>query len=99
MPRTIAEWLAGAVLRWRLNSRVRKQRRVPQSIPHRSKEMNLTFLSGYKTYVIAAAMLVAGLGQLIGVDIPSFEGQSAGHLIMEALAIVFLRKGMKEANS
>jgi hypothetical protein len=57
--------------------------------------MNLTFLAGYRTYLIAAAMLLAGLSQLVGVDLPSFEGQSAGHLIMEALAIAFLRKGMK----
>ena len=99
MPKTLAEWLAGAVLRWRLNSRVRKPRRAPQSIPQRSKEVNLTFLSGYKTYIIAAAMLLTGLSQLVGVEIPSFDGQSAGHLIMEALAIVFLRKGMKGANS
>ena len=57
--------------------------------------MNLAFLAGYRTYIIAAAMIVAGLGQLIGVEIPSFDGQSAGHLLMEGLAIIFLRKGMK----
>lgn len=57
--------------------------------------MNLGFLTGYRTYLIAAAMLLAGLSQLLGIDLPSFEGQSAGHLIMEALAIVFLRRGMK----
>ena len=61
--------------------------------------MNLAFLDGYKTYVVAAAMLIAGLGQLLGADIPSFDGQSAGHLIMEGLAIIFLRKGMKTINS
>lgn len=57
--------------------------------------MNLSFLDGYKTYVIAAAMLVAALSQLLGVDLPNFEGQSAGHLMMEGLAIIFLRKGIK----
>ena len=57
--------------------------------------MNLSFLVGYRTYVIAVAMLLAGLAQLLGVDIPSFDGQSAGHLLMEGLAILFLRKGMK----
>ena len=55
----------------------------------------MTFLSGYKTYIVALAMAVAGLAQLLGVDLPSFEGQSAGHLMMEALAIVFLRQGIK----
>lgn len=56
----------------------------------------MTFLSGYKTYIVALAMAVAGLAQLMGVDLPSFEGQSAGHLMMEALAIVFLRQGIKK---
>jgi lysozyme family protein len=56
----------------------------------------MTFLSGYKTYIIALAMAVAGLAQLVGVDLPSFEGQSAGHLLMEAMAIVFLRQGIKK---
>jgi hypothetical protein len=95
MARTLADALAAALLRWRLNSRVRTRRRQP---PQRRPTMNLSFLDGYKTYVVAAAMLIAGLGQLLGVDIPSFDGQSAGHLIMEGLAIIFLRKGMKVTN-
>ncbi|SFZ85868.1 Predicted Peptidoglycan domain-containing protein [Devosia enhydra] len=57
----------------------------------------MTFLSGYKTYIVALAMAIAGLAQVMGVDLPSFEGQSAGHLMMEALAIVFLRQGIKTA--
>ena len=59
--------------------------------------MNLGFLDGYRTYVIAAAMLLAAVSQLLGVDLPSFEGKSAGHLLMEGLAIIFLRKGIKSA--
>lgn len=59
--------------------------------------MTLNVLDGYKTYLVAIAMLVAGLGQLLGVDLPTFDGQSAGHLLMEGLAILFLRKGMKTA--
>ncbi|MHB1101386.1 MAG: hypothetical protein ACYC0C_01120 [Devosia sp.] len=61
--------------------------------------MNLSFFDGYKTYVVAAAMLLAAISQLLGVDLPSFEGQSAGHLLMEGLAIVFLRKGIKTSAS
>jgi hypothetical protein len=94
MPRTLGDWLAGALLRWRLRSRVRRRTR---STP-RSNRMNLDFLDGYKTYIIAVAMLVAGIAQLTGVDLPSFEGQSAGHLIMEALAVIFLRRGIKAAS-
>ncbi len=57
--------------------------------------MTLGFLDGFKTYIVAAAMVLAALSQLVGVDLPSFEGQAAGQLLMEGLAILFLRKGMK----
>jgi hypothetical protein len=39
--------------------------------------------------------VLAAVGQLLGVDIPSFDGHAAGQLLMEGLAILFLRKGMK----
>jgi hypothetical protein len=61
----------------------------------RSFLMNLNLLDGFKTYIIAAAMVLAALAQLVGADIPSFDGQAAGQLLMEGLAILFLRKGMK----
>ena len=61
----------------------------------RSVLMTIGFLDGFKTYLVAAAMVLAALSQLVGVDLPSFDGQSAGHLLMEGLAILFLRKGMK----
>ncbi len=57
--------------------------------------MNFGLLDGFKTYIVAMAMVLAALGQLVGVDLPSFDGQSAGHLLMEGLAILFLRKGIK----
>jgi len=52
-------------------------------------------LAGYKTYIVAAFMLIAGLAQVLGIDLPTLDGGSAGHLIMEALAVIFLRKGLK----
>ncbi len=55
----------------------------------------MDILNGYKTYIVAAFMLLAGLAQLLGLDLPALEGNSAGHLIMEALAVLFLRKGLK----
>lgn len=55
----------------------------------------MAFLSGYKTYIVSAIMLLAGLAQLLGVDLPALDGASSGHLIMEALAVIFLRKGFK----
>jgi hypothetical protein len=54
-------------------------------------------LRGYRTYIVAAAILVPALAQMAGVDLPSLEGQSAGQLLLEGLAIVFLRKGLKSA--
>jgi lysozyme family protein len=54
----------------------------------------LNILSGYKTYIVGAAMLIAALAQLLGVNIPAFDSQSAGDLLMQGLAIVFLRRGI-----
>jgi hypothetical protein len=57
--------------------------------------MNIGFLDGYRTYIVAVAMLVPARSSTARVDLPSFEGQSAGHLLMEGLALLFLRKGIK----
>jgi lysozyme family protein len=65
---------------------------ISTSIQRRSL---MDILNGYRTYVVAALMLVAGLAQVLGIDMPALEGSSAGHLIMEALAVIFLRKGLK----
>ncbi|MBU1305510.1 MAG: hypothetical protein KKF33_08320 [Alphaproteobacteria bacterium] len=63
------------------------------SSPNRSSTMDI--LNGYKTYITAILMLLAGLAQAFGVDLPTLDGGSSGHLIMEALALIFLRKGLK----
>ena len=55
----------------------------------------MNFLSGYRTYIIAGAMLLTGLAGVVGIDIPSFTGQAPGNLVMEALAFFFLRQGLK----
>jgi lysozyme family protein len=55
----------------------------------------MEILNGYKTYIVALFMLLAGLAQVLGLDLPALDGNSAGHLIMEALAVLFLRKGLK----
>ena len=60
--------------------------------------MNLDFLSGYRTYLIAAAMILAAVTQLLGINLPSFDGDNAGTLLMEAFAIIFLRKGFPKLN-
>ena len=52
-------------------------------------------LNGYKTYIVAAIMLLAGIAQVLGVELPALDGGSAGQLVMEALPILFLRKGLK----
>lgn len=55
----------------------------------------MDILTGYKTYIVGVLMLVAGIAQMAGVDVPGFSGQTAGQLIFEGLAVVFLRKGLK----
>lgn len=66
---------------------------IPKTVQPRRETMDI--LSGYKTYIVALAMLLAGITQLAGIDVPSFDGQSAGQLIVQALAVIFLRKGIK----
>ena len=55
----------------------------------------MTFLAGYRSYIIAALMLLTGIAGMLGIDIPSFSGQAPGDLVMEALAFFFLRQGLK----
>jgi lysozyme family protein len=55
----------------------------------------MDFLTGYRTYIVAGVMLLAGVAQLLGIDLPALNTQSAGQMMMEALAIIFLRRGIK----
>lgn len=61
--------------------------------PKRSSPMDK--LAGYRTYIVSAFMLLAGLAQLAGIDLPALDGGSAGNMIFESLAVIFLRKGLK----
>lgn len=64
------------------------------SIETQKRNNPMNILAGYKTYIVAAGMLIAGLSQLLGVELPGFADQSAMQLIMEALAVIFLRRGI-----
>ena len=66
-------------------------------IPSKTDTWSTTmdFLNGYKTYIVAIFMLLAGLAQMLGLDLPPLDGASSGQMMMEALAILFLRKGLK----
>jgi peptidoglycan hydrolase-like protein with peptidoglycan-binding domain len=55
----------------------------------------MTFLSGYRTYIIAGLMLITGIAGVLGLDIPNLTGQAPGDLVMQALAFFFLRQGLK----
>ncbi len=63
--------------------------------PVTERKVPMQILPGYKTYIVAIAMLIAGIGQMLGVDLPGFDGQASAQLIFEAFAIMFLRKGFK----
>ncbi|MBF0680874.1 MAG: glycoside hydrolase family 108 protein [Devosia sp.] len=65
------------------------------ALPSQQRRTNMSILTGYRTYVVGAFMLIAGLAQVLGIDLPALDGGAAGHLIFEALAIIFLRKGLK----
>ncbi|WP_424981786.1 glycoside hydrolase family 108 protein [Maritalea sp. S77] len=75
-----------------------RARKIARSNLHSSKQIRnkMISLQGYKTYITAALMLLIGLAQLSGIEVPAFDGTNTGQLIMEAFAIIFLRKGLKE---
>ncbi|WP_158541505.1 glycoside hydrolase family 108 protein [Pelagibacterium lacus] len=56
---------------------------------------DMSFLDGRKTYFVAGLMLIVGLAQSFGIAIDAFGDYSGPQLIMEAFAIIFLRKGIK----
>ena len=83
--RSLSDWLRAAVAHKALDT-----------ILNQAKELKmLDFLTGYKTYIVGLFMIVAAIAQIAGVDLPSLEGQNAGQLLLEAFAIVFLRKAIK----
>ncbi|WP_417580465.1 glycoside hydrolase family 108 protein [Pelagibacterium sp.] len=57
------------------------------------EEMNV--FDGHKTYIIGALMLLVGIAQSVGFGIPMFGEYSGPQMIMEALAVIFLRRGLK----
>jgi hypothetical protein len=63
--------------------------------PQPKGQIEMNFLSGYKTYIVAAVMVLIGLTQVLGIDVPSFQDHSGGQLLIEGLAVLFLRKGIK----
>lgn len=68
---------------------------APATVSTSQGDKNMDILSGYKTYIVAAFMLLAGIAQMLGVDLPALDGGAAGNLMLEALAILFLRRGLK----
>ena len=55
----------------------------------------MTIFEGYKTYIVGALMLVVGIAQSFGIDIAMLGEYSGPQMVMEALAIIFLRRGLK----
>ncbi len=68
---------------------------LPRTSSPQTGNTQMDILTGYKTYIVAALMLLAGIAQMLGLDVPAMEGSSSGSLMLEALAILFLRRGLK----
>lgn len=73
-----------------------KQMAMKIAKPNKPKKdkQSMSILAGYKTYLVAISMLISGVLELSGVDLPALESGNALQLIMEALAVIFLRKGL-----
>lgn len=57
------------------------------------EDMNV--FGGYKTYIVGALMLMVGIAQSLGFTIEMFGDYSGPQMVMEALAVIFLRRGLK----
>lgn len=55
----------------------------------------MAILDGYKTYIVGALMLLVGIAQSLGIEVSAFGEYSGPQMIMEALAVIFLRRGLK----
>lgn len=89
LPQTHSEKRASPLSDWLLSLA------VGEALKHMKGLPIVNFLSGYKTYIVAGAMLLAGVAGVLGIDIPNFTGQTPGNLVMQALAFFFLRQGLK----
>lgn len=79
----------------RLSNVVAVSQKILQTSKSIKEEKTMEFLTGYKTYLIALFMLFSGVLELMGVNVPAVEANNAMQLVMEALAVLFLRKGLK----
>ncbi len=70
MRKTIFDGLGEAIARKRINLLVGFL-----SSQLRRTLVTFNLLDGFKTYIVAAAMVLAAISQLIGLDLPSFEGR------------------------
>lgn len=58
----------------------------------------MSFLDGYKTYIIAVIVVAGTLVEMIGIDVPGFEPQDDWlSYIIGALGLGALRAGVSKA--
>lgn len=55
----------------------------------------MNILSGQKTYIVGILMLLISLVRMAGIELPGFAESAPSQLLLEALAVIFLRKGIK----
>lgn len=56
----------------------------------------MTFLEGYKTYIVSAVLLVIALLKVFGIVIPGFETIDIGQQIAIAIGLFTARLGSKQ---
>lgn len=90
------QWETNPVQRWAINFITGL---IVSRITKAMEGNKMDILSGYKTYIVAILMVLVALATLIGIEIPAVDPGNAGQIIMEALAILFLRKGIATNSS
>lgn len=60
----------------------------------RKDKTAMSFLSGYRTYIMAAALLSLALLSAVGIDVPLVGHVDPGLAVTDALGLIFARKAV-----
>lgn len=55
-------------------------------------------LSGQKTYIVAGLIMASAIAEIMGYDLPYMTADDAGKMLMEGLALIFVRLGIAKNN-
>jgi hypothetical protein len=67
---------------------------IKQAVSKLKGSPMLNVFTNGKTYIIGALMILIGLAEMFGIDIPRVDGTNASQIIAEGFGFIFLRAGV-----